>query len=90
MTPEVKIILRVHEDALATAPTLDALKAMLGFEPSLFVVDRQTISVQRSRAPEIQAAESLDDLLRVWLEATGTDLGERSARLAAKLAEVEG
>ena len=90
MFPEVKIILRVHEDALATAPTPAELKALLGFEPSHFVVERETISITRTRAPQLASASTMPQLLSAWLEATGAEIGERSARLVAKLAGVEG
>ena len=90
MNPEVKIILRVHEDALATVPTPDELKALLGFEPSYFIVDRQTITAQRTRAPQITSATTLPAMLSAWLEATGQEVGERSRTLCEKLAEIEG
>jgi hypothetical protein len=88
MNPEVKIVVRVHENALATAPTADDLKKLLGFEPSHFVVERRTIPVERRRAPEIAAAATLWDQVEAWGKATEQQLDGQ--RLQPKVAEVAG
>lgn len=89
MNPEVKIILHVHEEALASAPSPDELKALLGIEPSHFVVERRTITKDRTRSPAMAKAETLEDQLVAWLAATYPDIDTpHYERLCLKLAEV--
>ena len=54
---------------------------------ALFVLDKKTISVQRTRAAEIAKAVTLGDQLAAWGQATEQSIDV--PRLATKLAEIE-
>lgn len=80
--------------------TVEIPEDMLGqFDPSVFeplrlathhfVLDKQVITFQRTRAPALVQSETLQEQFEKWLEATGQEVGLRSRELAAKLAELE-
>ena len=85
---EVKLTVRIAEDLVSSFDA--SVFQVVREQAALFVLDRETVTSARTRAPEIHAAHTLPELLAAWLAATGTELSERSARLAEKLGEVEG
>jgi hypothetical protein len=85
--PEVKVILRSHEDALGSAPTTEEIRALLGFEPSHLVLEKITITAERTRAPEIALAQDLGEQVVAYLKATNQE--GRAARLLPKIAELK-
>ncbi len=82
---EVKLTVEIPEDRLSTfnPAAFDPIKAAA----ALFVLDKKTISVQRTRAAEIAKAVTLGDQLAAWGQATEQSIDV--PRLATKLAEIE-
>lgn len=90
--PEVKVRLRIHEAALATAPTADEVRALLGVECSHFTFEKEVVRSERTRAgaEEARQAERLEDLVVAWLVSTAAQIGtEDYERLCVKTAHIE-
>lgn len=82
---EVKLTVEIPEDQLATfdASVFDPVREAAAY----FVLNKVTLPVQRTRAPEIAQAATLGDQVAAWLEATGQ--GAASEGLRAKVAEID-
>lgn len=83
---EMKLTVRCPEDQLGTfdPSAFDAVKDVA----SLFVLERETVSMQRTRVPEIAMANSPDVQLAAWLRATEAEIDAATLeRLTAKLSE---
>lgn len=86
---EVKLTVEIPEDQLATFdPTVfDPIREAAAH----FVLDKVSIPTERTRAPEIATADSLEAQLDTWLVATQQDVTEeRRGRLHAKVAGMRG
>jgi hypothetical protein len=88
---EIKIVLRVHEDALMTAPTNDELRKLVGAENApVFIVERVTIPTERTRTPAIAQSTRLEDQIAAWVDATEQALTPaRVERVLQKVDEVQ-
>lgn len=80
---EVRLTVEIPEDRLATFDSsfFDSIRDAAAY----FVLDKVTIPVERTRAPEIAQASTLGEQLGAWLSATGQ---EARPGLMAKLAEM--
>ena len=85
---EVKITLEIPQDQFSTFDR--SVFAPLEQAASYFVLDKQIVTAQRTRNPEIARAQTLADQFFVWIEATqGPVDPARRERLQQKLAHLE-
>jgi hypothetical protein len=81
---EVKLVVEIPEDQLSTfdPSVFDPIKEVA----ALFVLEKRTLPLTRTRAPEIAGAHSLTEQLRAWGEAVGETVRES---VVEKIGELE-